>query len=500
MISLPQTKAWQDLQAYAADAKNLHIAKLLDSETDRLDRMMLTLEGAVFDFSKHLVSKQTMELLFVLARQQDVEGWFKRMFAGEAVNQTENRPAWHTQLRAKQPPNEVERTLARMRKLSDLIRADQKIRHVVHIGIGGSDLGPRLVYDALKGSHEGPQVHFVSNVDPDDLDAILKYLKPEETILSVASKTFTTQETMLNFHAAKQWLGNRPDRMIALTSNPSAARAEGFSDNHILPMWDWVGGRFSVWSSVGFPIAAGCGFDVFEKFLQGGLAADDHVAKTPLQTNIPILMALLSVWYRNFLNVGAHAILPYAQALYHLPNYMQQLTMESNGKRVDRQGNVCAYATAPVVFGQVGTNGQHAFYQMLHQGADFIPCDFIGMRESNGDSQRHHVLLVHMLAQSRALMLGRGGEPARVCPGNRPSTCIIMPRLDAYNLGLLLALYEHKTAAEGFLWNINSFDQFGVELGKELAKELLAPQKVLKQNETLDKSTSKLIFHTFRAE
>lgn len=497
MTTLTASAAWKALASHAASAK-IDIASLLKSEQGRTDAMMLPLGDALFDFSKNRASAETMRLLTDLAKQQGLSGWFNRMMAGDIINHTEGRAVLHTALRAKNPRKEVAECLAKIERISNAVRADKSITDVVHIGIGGSDLGPRMVCEALNGLHEGPRMHFAANVDPDDLDPILMGLDPAHTLVTVASKTFTTQETMLNLKAARMWLKGRDDRIVALTANVKAAAEMGITEDRVLPLWDWVGGRFSVCSAVGLPIAIGCGFDAFKSFLEGARAADDHVANTPYERNVPVMMALLSVWYRSFLGMSALALVPYSARLAKLSDYMQQLSMESNGKGVDREGQVVDYATAPVVFGQVGTNSQHAFFQMLHQGPDVIPVDFIGATKSHGCPARHKVLLGNMFAQSRALMLGREGAPEKVCPGNRPSTTILVPEIDAYNMGLLLAVYEHKTAAEGFLWNLNSFDQYGVELGKELAKELLADGGDMKQNETLDLSTNKLIFHTFR--
>lgn len=494
---LSSSPAWQALKNHAAKVGSINIVELFKTEENRTDSMMLSLGGALFDFSKNLASNETRALLNALANQQNVSGWFNRMMAGEVINTTEGRAVWHTALRSKTPPQEVTDCLHKMESIASRIRADKTITDIVHIGIGGSDLGPRMIVKALTGLHEGPNMHFVANVDPDDLDPILASLNPASTLISVASKTFTTQETILNLKAARMWLKGRDDRVVAMTSNVKAANELGISDDRILPMWDWVGGRYSVSSSIGLPIAMAFGFDVFKQFLEGMQAVDEHTATAPYDKNVPVQMALYSVWYRSFLGLGAQALVPYSQRLSLLSDYMQQLGMESNGKGVDRQGNKVDYATAPVVFGQPGTNSQHAFFQMLHQGPDIIPVDFIGAKESHGCPARHKVLIGNMFAQSRALMLGRTGTPEKACPGNRPSTTIVVPRLDAYHMGVLVAVYEHKTAAEGFLWNLNSFDQFGVELGKQLAKELLADAGDIKQNEILDLSTNKLILHIF---
>lgn len=466
-MSLTKSKAWRALESHALKSAEFDIAKLSKERPLKSD-----INGVTFDFSRHLVTNDTLKLLCDLAAQQDVAGNLSRMMAGDIVNITENRPAWHTALRDPNGPKDVRDTLARMKTIAEKMRADKTITDIVHIGIGGSDLGPRVVYDALENA--GPRVHFVSNVDPEDARAALKNLSPKSTLVVAVSKTFTTQETMINLRHVRAWLKN-DSRILAATSNVQAARAEGIADENILPMWDWVGGRYSVWSVVGISIAISCGFDVFEKFLKGAHAADRHAATAPYDKNIPVLMALLVVWYRNFLSCAAMAVLPYAHRLAQLPGHLQQLEMESNGKRVDRAGQPVDYATAAVIFGAAGTNAQHAFMQMIHQGPGIIPCDFIGISESARDGEGGRVLMANMEAQSKGLMIGTpGATPHAACPGNRPSTSIILPRLDAESLGVLLAVEEHKTAALGALWNINAFDQYGVELGKVIAKQLLA--------------------------
>lgn len=496
---LTQSESWLALALHAQTARSFNIANLVASEAGRAERMTLSLGDVVVDFSKHLADRETLDLLHRLALHQDAMGWFERMCAGERVNVTEGRKALHTALRDPNGPQPVLDTLSAMRVLADRIRA-AGCTDVVHIGIGGSDLGPRLVYEALE-SGGLPRVHFVANVDPDDLARVVRDIDPRTTYITVASKTFTTQETALNLKVALDWIGGDMARVVALTANTDAALAAGVPADQILPLWDWVGGRFSVWSAVGFPILLGCGFDAFQSLLQGAHMADVHARTVEPDRNIPLTMALLGVWYRNFLGCEAQAILPYAQRLKTLPAYLQQLEMESNGKSVDRDGVPVAYATAPVVFGQPGTNGQHAFFQMLHQGTSIVPCDFVGVVAPSGDRARHRVLMANMLAQGRALMLGRTGENGhKTYSGNRPSTTILLPVLDARNLGILLALYEHKTAFQGFLWGINPFDQFGVELGKILAKDLLAPSPQVAHNLLQDPSTYKLYLHTFKGE
>ncbi len=491
--------AWQALRARAA-AGMPDIAAALATEAGRTDRLMMTLDGALFDLSKNAVDAPTLDLLLQLARDTGVEQVLADMMAGKPVNTVENRPAWHTALRAPDAPDDVRAVKARMKTIADTVRGDKTVDHVIHIGIGGSDLGPRLVCDALRGLHDGPQMHFVANIDPDALDPLVASLDPARVAITVASKSWTTQETATNFKAVRMWLNGRTRHVYAMTANPQAAQADGIAPDNILPLWEWVGGRFSLWSAVGLPIALAFGYDVFEEMLAGANAADRHTATAPLEKNIPVLLGLLDVWYRSFLGLGARAVIPYAERLAQLPAYAQQLVMESTGKRVDRQGRILDYATAPVVFGAAGTSAQHSFFQMLHQGSDVVPVDLIAARESAGCPARHRALLANLLAQGRALMLGRGGTPEKACPGNRPSTTVLLPAIDARSLGLLLAVWEHRVAVAAQVWNINAFDQFGVELGKDMAKQLLAWSDELAQNESLDISTSKLIFHTFPAQ
>lgn len=458
---LEKTPAWTALESHAKEG--LDIVALNGSEP----RLKLAIDRVAFDFSLQRASQKTLEKLLVLAGQQDVSGNLKRMFAGEKVNVTEDRAAWHTALRDPNPPAEVADALERMREISEKIRGDKTVTDIVHIGIGGSDLGPRLVCAALGAPKGGPRLHFVANVDESDLDTALARCDAGATMAVVVSKTFTTQETLANLQRLRGWLKD-DTRIIGVTADAAKAADQGIAAGNILPMAQWVNGRFSLWSSVGVSVALAYGFEVFSDLLRGAHAADRHMLDTPLDRNPPVLMALYGIWNRNFLGASAHAVFPYSEPLSHLVAYLQQLEMESNGKRVTREGAPCGYATAPVVFGGTGTNAQHAFMQALHQGTDVIPADFIGVL-----SPAQPVLNAHMRAQARALAEG-GGQGHKACPGNRPSTTIWLPVLDAYNLGVLLAAYEHKTAVQSFVWNINAFDQFGVELGKTLAKELLA--------------------------
>jgi glucose-6-phosphate isomerase len=476
MTRLTSSPAWKALMLHAQTESDMRIQNLVEHEAGRVDAMTLRIDDMAFDFTKNLASAQTLKLLLDLAQQQDVKGWFARMFEGAPINTTENRAVLHTDLRKSQPSVEVQACMVQMKAVSDAVRADQSITDIVHIGIGGSDFGPRMVCQAVADLYQGPRIHFVANVDPDDLDVTLARLDPSRTFVTVASKTFTTDETMTNLTAVRAWLGGSADRVVAMTANTKAAADAGISESRVLPMWDWVGGRYSVWSSIGLPIAIACGFEGFKDFLKGAHAVDTHVARTPYAQNAPVMMALLGVWYRNFMKYPAVVIAPYSQRLERFSDYMQQVGMESNGKRIDRDGAVCDYETSPIIFGQAGTNAQHAFFQMVHQGTTPMPVDFIGFKTPHSPrTQAHDKLLQNMYAQGDALMLGcDDANPHKVCPGNRPSTSIVLPKFDLYHLGALMAIYEHKTAAEGFLLNINSFDQFGVELGKKMAKQRLA--------------------------
>ena len=511
MTSLSDTPSWRQLRQHHARLTAVHLGDLFAAEPDRGRRLVAEGGGIYADYSKHRVTDETLRLLFALARERGVEQWRDRMFAGEPINASENRPAWHVALRAATPPAEVAATLARMRSLVDRAHRwalrganGRPLRTVVNLGIGGSDLGPRLATHALRGFDAGRiRARFVANVDPADLDAALEGLDPDTTLFSIASKTFTTVETLDNARRARAWLarklGDAPDvaaHFIAVTANRDAARAWGIAEDRVFPMWDWVGGRYSVWSAVGLPLALAVGMAAFDEFREGARAMDEHFRTAPLESNLPAILGLLGVWYGDFYGAQTHAVLPYAEDLRELPAYLQQLEMESNGKRVDRDGVPVDYATAPVVWGAAGTNGQHAFHQLLHQGTLLVPSDFIvpAQPATGTDSQAHRLLLGSALAQSAALAFG-GGDPAapqRRCPGNQPSTTIVLPRLDPRSLGALLALYEHKVFVQGVVWGINSFDQWGVELGKAMAKGL-GPALQGGQADGTDSSTRALI-------
>src|SRR5882762_7815412 len=446
--------AWAQLLAHAESRRTLHLRDLFASR-----KLAAEAPGVRYDFSRQRVDAMTLRLLANLAGERGFAEWRSALLSGEPINSTEKRAAWHTALRAgASAPPEVRETLARMRTMATKLRAEKQFRRIVHLGTGGSDLGPRLLADAL-------EVRFAANVDRRDLERALEGADPKTTLFVVASKTFTTLETMSNAAAAKKWGGKV---FYAATSNVEAAKQFGASE--ILPVWDWVGGRFSVWSAVGFAAACAIGVDRFEEFLSGAREIDTHFAQAPLEKNVPVLMALIGVWNANFLGAATHAVLPYSNALRLLPAYLQQLEMESNGKRVDREGRSLEYATCPVVWGMEGTVSQHSFHQLLHQGTQIVPVDFIDL--SLGKD-----LSANALAQADALAFGTDDPklaPFKQYPGNRPSSLLFLERVNARNLGRLIALYEHKVFTQGVIWNINSFDQWGVELGKALAGKILS--------------------------
>lgn len=461
-----RTQAWSQLEALSRQDKAAGVAK------------NLSVKGLEADFSHAFVSAPIWSALFDLAREQAVEQWRDDMFAGKPINNTENRAVLHTALRCGGHPD-VENVLSRMQNFSEKIHAEGRFTDVVHIGIGGSDLGPRLIYTALRHLPRHLNIHFVSNVDAADITETLRGLDPQTTLFVIASKTFTTQETMMNARYAREWLGDLPvaDHMIALSTNAQAVTDFGIDLATMFPFWDWVGGRYSVWSAIGMPIILAYGFDVFRDFLNGAKGMDDHFVGSPLEDNMPVCLALQVIWQRNFMKRPAVAILPYAQNLELLISYLQQLDMESNGKSVDRDGRMIVdYQTGPIIFGQAGTNGQHAFHQWLHQGTDIIPCEFICVRQSPYNADHHRVLNVHAQAQAQAFAQGRGNmqNRHRHYNGGRPSVTVTMADIAPRTLGSLLALYEHKVFVQGVIWNINSFDQWGVELGKDMAQSLLA--------------------------
>jgi glucose-6-phosphate isomerase len=455
--------SWAKLVQHAENWRSVHLRELFAADSARGRVFVAEAPGLRYDYSRQRLGAMTLRLLVHLAAERGFAEWREALLAGSTVNSTEKRAAWHTALRSgDSAPAEVKATLARMKELAQKLRAEKRFRRIVNLGTGGSDLGPRLITDAL--GDNSLDVRFAANVDPRDLERALEGAQPASTLFIVASKTFTTQETMANAQAARRW-GARD--FYAVTSNVEAAKSFGASE--ILPMWDWVGGRFSVCSAVGFAPMCAIGPESFEQFLKGARDIDEHFARTPLEKNVPALMALIGVWNTNFLGATSQAVLPYSNALRLFPSYLQQLEMESNGKRVDREDHVVDYSTAPVVWGMEGTVSQHSFHQLLHQGTQVVPVDFV-------DLDLEQNLSANARAQADALAFGTEDAqlPAfRQYPGSRPSSILYFEGLDPRNLGRLIALYEHKVFMQGVIWNINSFDQWGVELGKELAKKIL---------------------------
>jgi glucose-6-phosphate isomerase len=508
--------AWASFDAAAERAAAVRIADLFATEPDRLSRLTLEAAGLELDLSKQAFTAAALDACLALARAADVEGARARLFEGFAVNTSEHRAVLHPALRAPdgatylaagEPVSaEVEAGRARMKALADGIASGavrgatgERFKSIVHIGIGGSDLGPRLLWEALRPLDSPIDLRFAANVDGQEIEAALHGLEPATTLVMVVSKTFTTLETLANAQAARAWLQARlgedgaKAHFAAVSAAPDKAVAFGMAPDKVFAFWDWVGGRFSIWSAVGLSCAIALGFDRFQGFLDGAAEMDDHFISAPLERNAPVLMALAQIFNRNGLGRSIRAVVPYAQRLRLLPAFLQQLEMESNGKRVTRDGTPVLRATAPSVFGDAGTNGQHAFFQLLHQGTDIIPVDLVLVEKGEGPAGMQAKLLANGVAQAEALMIGRaeadvraelaanGVEaaeidtlaPQRTFPGNRPTTTILASELTPQALGALIALYEHKTFVEGVIWGINSFDQWGVELGKTLAVRIL---------------------------
>jgi glucose-6-phosphate isomerase len=455
--------SWTALAAHAESSRDAHLRELFAADAERRAHFTVEAAGVRFDYSRQRLGAMTLRLLAHLTEERGFGEWREALLSGKPINNTENRAAWHTALRSANPPAEVREALQRMRSLATALRRERRFKRIVNLGTGGSDLGPRLLADAL--SDATLDVRFAANVDPRDLARALVDADPAETLVIIASKTFSTQETMANAERARQW-GAR--HFYAVSANLEAAKRFGATE--VLPMWDWVGGRYSVWSAVGFAAMCALGPQAFDEFLAGGREIDEHFASAAVEKNIPALMALIGVWNTNFLGCDTHAVLPYSNALRLLPAYLQQLEMESNGKRVDRGGRVVDYASAPVLWGAEGTVSQHSFHQLLHQGTQVVPADFIDL---GLDSE----LSANARAQADALAFGTDElklPPHRQYPGNRPSSMLFLDGCTPRNLGRLIALYEHKVFVQGVIWNINSYDQWGVELGKEMAKKLLS--------------------------
>jgi glucose-6-phosphate isomerase len=496
MPALTSSPAWQALVAHRDAIAGKHLRQLWEDDAGRGERLTFACAGLAADFSKQRITPETVDLLVALARERNLPAAIERLFSGARVNRSEDRPALHTALRGEEHVlvdgtdilAEVQRHRERMRVFSNAVRDGlwkgingRPVTHVLALGIGGSALGPRVVIEALQGVADGPQVRFISNVDPAELDDALRGLDPGSTLAVIASKTFTTQETMANAAAVHAWFTNSlgadaiPKHVVAATANVEGAVNWGLPECNVFPFGEWVGGRYSVWSSVGLPVAIALGMPRFEQLLAGAHAADLEFRSNPLERNVPALLALVGIWNRNFLGAPTHAVLAYAARLENFTAYLQQLEMESAGKRVDEEGKAIDWQTCPVIWGGVGTPGQHAYHQWLHQGTDAVSCDFIVAARAMGATTAHHeILLAHACAQSEALMNGSAdAEAHRACPGNRPSTTLVLPELDALHLGALIAMYEHKVFAQATIWGIDAFDQWGVELGKTIAGQVL---------------------------
>ncbi|MFC4929945.1 glucose-6-phosphate isomerase [Massilia sp. GCM10023247] len=539
---LTSTAPFQALETHAAEAKDWQMRSLFAADPQRFERMSIEAAGLFLDYSKNRLDGRTLELLASLARERGVEARRDAMFAGEKINNTEQRAVLHTALRAPRDPQsgpklsvdgqdvgaDVHAVLDRIKTFSDAVRSGQwlgytgkPITDIVNIGIGGSDLGPKMVCLALRQySHPRLRMHFVSNVDGHDMDAALEQVDPETTLFIIASKTFTTAETMMNAQTARMWfLHDAPEEalakhFVAVSTNVEAIKTFGIDPANMFPFWDWVGGRYSVWSAIGLPVALAVGFGYFSDFLAGAHAMDQHFRNAPVEQNMPMLLALVGFWNRQFLGCTSVTIAPYHQDLNRFPAYLQQLDMESNGKRVTRDGQAVDTPTCPAIWGEPGTNGQHAYFQLLHQGTDVTPIDFIAALRPAHELHNHHTaLLANCFAQSEAFMKGKTIDevradlrqqgldeaeverlaPHKTFPGNRPSNTILMEYLTPATLGALIALYEHKTFVQGVLWDLNSFDQWGVELGKVLAKKIEAELAGAAQPGTHDSSTNGLI-------
>lgn len=518
MASPTNTSAWRALQSHSELFKQpaFRMSQLFATTSDRFNTFSLQQENILLDFSKNFITEETRGLLLDLARQQQLPAAIEAMFAGDTVNNTEQRQALHIALRAPEAPAQVPEVAAALSQMDALVHAvhagdwtgfsGKAITDVVNLGVGGSDLGPALAVSALQHTASTPiRMHFVSNIDPLEITSTLDRLKPESTLFIVASKTFSTLETLHNARVARQWLvshaGNEQavnHHFVAVTSNIEAACKFGINTANILPMWDWVGGRFSLWSAIGLPVALALGMDQFRQLLAGAHAMDQHFRTAPLGQNMPVILALLTIWYRGFFNAHSSAVVPYAQALELLPAYLQQLSMESLGKGVDRNNEAVTINTGEPVWGVVGTDVQHSCFQLLHQGTEFIPVDFIvsARPATTSDLTAHQQLLANCFSQSLALMQGHHDadtEKFAVVPGNKPSTTVMLMDINAYNLGSLLAMYEHKIYAQSVVWDINAFDQWGVELGKRLSKDIYDSISNPDSSGQLDDSTENLI-------
>lgn len=530
-INPTKTNSWKKLHDHYKEMKHVHIKELFREDAGRFKKYSFAIPEIICDFSKNIITDKTKQLLLELAYECELQKAIKAMFTGEIINQTEGRSVLHTALRnfsgkpvyseGKDVMPEVKKELEHIKNFCRKIHkgewkgySGKKIKYIVNIGIGGSDLGPVMVTEALKPYWKKDiQPYFVSNIDGTDIAEVLKKITPDETLFLIASKTFTTQETMTNAHSARDWFlktakdkKNVAKHFVALSTNEKGVEDFGIDKQNMFVFWDWVGGRYSLWSAIGLSIALSIGYENFEELLKGGYEADKHFREKSFEKNIPVLMGLISLWYINFFGVQSEAILPYDQYMHRFPAYFQQGNMESNGKHVDRNGKKVTYATGPVIWGEPGTNGQHAFYQLLHQGTPVIPCDFIAPAISHNQLGDHHkILLSNFFAQTEALMNGKTIDqlkeenvPEKLIPfkkfeGNKPTNSFLITRITPFTLGEMIALYEHKIFVQGVIWNIYSFDQWGVELGKQLAKNILPELEDNSKVTSHDSSTNGLI-------
>ncbi len=537
---ISQTKEWSELQIHYKQMQNIKMKELFDDDKERFTKFSLQFNDILFDYSKNVIDNSTIELLIKLAETANLKSKIKQMFVGKKINTTENRAVLHTALR-NQTSKEIivdgedimiaiNRVLSQMDTFVEKIHSGKylgatgkKITDIVNIGIGGSDLGPMMVCQALEYYKvEGINSYFVSNVDGTDIIDVCKKINPETSLFIIASKTFTTQETMANALVAKKFLtsklGDTADivakHFVALSTNIEECKRFGIDEKNIFAFWDWVGGRYSLWSAIGLSIALAIGMDNFNELLQGGYDMDEHFKNADFRNNIPVLMALLGIWYNNFFNAKTLAVIPYSQYLRRFPAFLQQMDMESNGKHITKDNEQVDYATGPVIWGEAGTNAQHSFFQLIHQGTQMIPVDFISfINNLEDDGEQHNILLSNFFAQTEALMKGKTADelkaelikeskteneinnilPHKVFEGNKPTNTILIDKLTPHTLGMLIAMYEHKVFVQGAIWNVNQFDQWGVELGKQLAKNIL-PE--LTSNEIItnhDSSTNGLI-------
>ena len=533
-----ETQVWRKLTAHYLEMQAVHMRQLFEDDPNRFTKFHLRFDDILIDYSKNILSEETLTYLLELAQESRLQDAIDAMFSGQIINQTEGRPVLHIALRNRtnrpvfvndgDVMPQVNKVLEQIRSFSDRLlsgtwkgHSGKAITDIVNIGIGGSDLGPLMVTEALRPYHKNIRPHFVSNVDGTHLAETLKLVNAETTLFIIASKTFTTQETMTNAESAKRWFlektsqqGDVAKHFVAVSTNEKSVREFGIAPENMFVFWDWVGGRYSLWSSIGLSIACTIGFENFVQLLEGAHAMDNHFKNEPFEKNIPIILAVISLWYGNFFDAQSEAILPYDQYLHRFAAYFQQGNMESNGKSIDRNGQPVLYQTGPVIWGEPGTNGQHAFYQLIHQGTKVIPCDFLAPSVSHNPLSNHHqILLSNFFAQTEALMMGKTEEevltelkkqgmdeeeiavhlPYRVFSGNRPSNSILFKMLTPRTLGSLVAMYEHKIFVQGVIWNIFSFDQWGVELGKVLAKKILPELSAPGEVQSHDSSTNGLI-------